>query len=246
MKTKTPASPKQMAFITKLLAEKDHSYFGEDTAADRDAAVAGQTLAMVHASALITALLSAPKKAGAAATSVTISDPDAPATQAQVCYYISLAKKVNLLRPAAEQVSEETVVALIEAWAVSTKVTKGQMSAHLDGMKAKVQGEPVDTSTVVPGLYTLDGEVYLVVESKSSGKPYAKKQKINPTGKKCGWEYEAGLIFKIAKAGLSPVTLEQAMEYGQVTGTCMRCGATLTVAASIAAGIGPICKGYWG
>ena len=37
------------------------------------------------------------------------------------------------------------------------------------------------------------------------------------------------------------LTLDEAKTYGRRTGTCCCCGATLTNAVSIEAGIGPIC-----
>lgn len=59
------------------------------------------------------------------------------------------------------------------------------------------------------------------------------------------WEYARGAMGKIGTE--HKLTLEQAKQYGQLTGICCCCGRTLTNEESIAEGIGPICKGkYFG
>jgi hypothetical protein len=63
VKTTAPASEKQLAFIAKLVSEKDTSHFGEDTLTDLQTFKSGGDLPKKFASQLIDALLSAPKKA---------------------------------------------------------------------------------------------------------------------------------------------------------------------------------------
>lgn len=65
--TAVPATDKQLAFIAKLIGEKNTSHFGEDTLSDLLEFKATGTLPKKHASQLIDALLSAPKQKVAAA-----------------------------------------------------------------------------------------------------------------------------------------------------------------------------------
>lgn len=69
--TAVPASDKQTAFIVKLLGEKNTDHFGEDTLADLIDFRKTGTLPRKHASQLIDALLSAPKKQQADAPALT-------------------------------------------------------------------------------------------------------------------------------------------------------------------------------
>ena len=86
------------------------------------------------------------------------------------------------------------------------------------------------------GYYLINGNsVGRVQTSKASGRRYAVSLDAH-TGR---WTYATGLIFKITEA--DKLTLQQAMEYGKVTGRCAICGRTLTVAESIERGIGPVC-----
>lgn len=57
-----PATDKQLAFINKLIGEKNTAHFGEDTLADLETVKAGGTLPKKFASQLISALLAAPRK----------------------------------------------------------------------------------------------------------------------------------------------------------------------------------------
>lgn len=56
------------------------------------------------------------------------------------------------------------------------------------------------------------------------------------------FEYMGSAQWKLPK-GASRMTLDEAKEYGRLTGTCCQCGAKLTDENSIAEGIGPICAG---
>lgn len=89
------------------------------------------------------------------------------------------------------------------------------------------------------GFYIMDGSVYRVVRSKSSGKPYGKVLKISESTSKGSWEYAPGVIGKLAEARV--LTVEIAKRMGAQYGICMVCGATLTDPESVDRGIGPIC-----
>lgn len=93
-----------------------------------------------------------------------------------------------------------------------------------------------------PGMYQVDGKVFLVVWNKDNTKLYAKK--LTPIMKgeevhKLVFEYDKGSIFTIAAE--DRMTVEQLAEMGQTTGHCWVCARKLTVQKSIKAGIGPIC-----
>jgi hypothetical protein len=80
------------------------------------------------------------------------------------------------------------------------------------------------------------GDVFKVIRS-SSDRLYA-KQLVD--GK---FEYAPGATRRLTAA--DKLTLEQAKQYGQLTGTCCRCGARLTDEDSITRGIGPVCATYF-
>ena len=91
------------------------------------------------------------------------------------------------------------------------------------------------------GLHVLDGEVYRVVVSRGSGRPYA-LWLVESTG---GFEYTPGAVRHLSEDTM--MTLEEARDYGVRYGVCVACGRTLTNPESIEYGIGPVCRTrYWG
>jgi hypothetical protein len=106
---------------------------------------------------------------------------------------------------------------------------------------------PVNTSSVsVAGSVALqedktyrapDGRVFRIVRGQS-GHLYGKVW--IPTGHREGyWDYYQGIR---NVAGLELLTLEQAREFGQMTGQCSECQTPLEDPVSIVLGIGPICE----
>ena len=90
------------------------------------------------------------------------------------------------------------------------------------------------------GFYLLDGTVYRVQPSKSTGNLYAKILVSREYGSG-SWEYAPGMVRKLANA--EKLTLEVAANMGHAFGICMVCGRTLTDPKSVEAGIGPVCSG---
>ena len=87
----------------------------------------------------------------------------------------------------------------------------------------------------------LDGEVYRVVVSRGSGRPYALLLVEAPGA----FEYAPGAVRHLSEDTL--MTLEEARDYGVRHGVCAACGRTLTNPESIEYGIGPVCRTrYWG
>ena len=97
-----------------------------------------------------------------------------------------------------------------------------------------------DKAPAPSGLHVLDGEVYRVVVSRGSGRPYALLLVEAPGA----FEYAPGAVRHLSEDTL--MTLEEARDYGVRHGVCAACGRTLTNPESIEYGIGPICRTrYW-
>ena len=98
-----------------------------------------------------------------------------------------------------------------------------------------------DKAPAPSGLHVLDGEVYRVVVSRGSGRPYALRRVEAPGA----FEYAPGAVRHLSEDTL--MTLEEARDYGVRYGVCAACGRTLTDPESIEYGIGPVCRTrYWG
>lgn len=92
---------------------------------------------------------------------------------------------------------------------------------------------------VEEGFYMVEGAVYRVVRSKSSGNPYAKRLKIHAGSG--AWEYVPGGMARLVNA--EKLTVDVAKKMGAHYGVCVVCGRTLTNPESVDAGIGPVCGG---
>lgn len=115
---------------------------------------------------------------------------------------------------------------------------------------AQPEPEPVNANPVTePGMY-LDGEtIYKVQAARESGNLYAKRlvriggNRLAENGEivKHEFEYAPGAVRMLDAS--KRMTLEQAKALGIEYGFCVVCGAFLKDAASVAAGIGPVCAG---
>lgn len=116
--------------------------------------------------------------------------------------------------------------------ALAEEAVEETLALPVKAAHAKVEGQ---------GMFRHNGKVYKVQKAvHGSGNLYAK---ILLDGK---FEYAKGMLPKLDES--ERMTLEEAKEYGKLTGSCCNCGRTLTDEDSIEAGIGPICAGkdYWG
>jgi hypothetical protein len=99
---------------------------------------------------------------------------------------------------------------------------------------------PVDTRTMAKpapateGMYRMDGHIYRV-QFGEAGHLYARR--LNLVSRK--FEVARGVV-AILNQG-HRLTLDEAKEFGRLTGVCVRCGRDLFVPESVAAGIGPKC-----
>lgn len=123
--------------------------------------------------------------------------------------------------------------------AIDNGLTKSEASMLISLLLdcPKVQGATVKAEA---GFYILDGSVYRVQPSKTTGNLYAKILQVSVFGK-ASWEYAPGMVNKLV--GAEKLTVQQAASMGHRYGVCMVCGRTLTASESVEAGIGPICAG---
>lgn len=122
----------------------------------------------------------------------------------------------------------------------SAKASLGTLSAH-DASRAIETATKCafvkSSPTAEKGYYLVDGDVFVVMASKETGKLYAKKLVIS--GKKGSWVYAPGMIYKLKPE--QKLTLEEAAKIGHATGVCAICGRTLSDEKSVAQGVGPVC-----
>ena len=106
-----------------------------------------------------------------------------------------------------------------------------------------------EAAAIEPGMYRKGSAIFKVQRARESGNLYAKSlvrlggRRLAEDGDVVRWEfqYSPGAI-----RGLSAedrMTLTEAKHFGIEFGVCCVCGATLKDAASVQAGIGPVCAG---
>lgn len=161
----------------------------------------------------------------------TVLATTSPATEAQINLLVKLlAEKI--------EDPEQSLNAI--KWVNEHRLSKATASAKISEYMAKPtvrkafsHGDAGNELEI--GMYRVDGEIFKVQQSRESGRLYAKLLTED------GFEYAAGAIRRIKAS--DRMTLDEAKEYGQMTGTCCNCGRTLTNEESIRDGIGPRCAG---
>lgn len=102
--------------------------------------------------------------------------------------------------------------------------------------KAPVAAPAAPQVQVTEGMWrTADGAIWKVLPGRTTGNLYAKR-----LGEGGSFEYVVGGIHRVRETGVR-LTLDEAKQYGRVTGRCCVCARLLTDPASITAGIGPVC-----
>lgn len=136
--------------------------------------------------------------------------------------------------------SLQELVIKVEA---GTDLSGKEVGTLIDWLLASPNKPLAEADKAKPGYYVREGEVFVVVENKAKTATYAKRMVLGKTfkGKKGTWNYAPGVGRNIAHEGLEPLTIEAACALGHLHGACMICGRELTVAKSVAAGIGPVC-----
>lgn len=149
-----------------------------------------------------------------------------PATEKQIAFLIKLL---------AEKIEDPAKSLAAITWVQEHKLSKATASAKIDEyMKLpSVRKAFSSTPELDEGMYKVDGEIFKVYHTQAGH--IATKQLTED-----GFEYTGRKPLAVIKPE-HRMTLDEAKEYGKVTGTCCNCGRLLTNEESIAAGIGPIC-----
>lgn len=93
-----------------------------------------------------------------------------------------------------------------------------------------------------PGMYRDDeGTIYRVYLGQQSGKMLV-KQVVGDKASGYSYEYMGAAAYRLP-AGVTPLSLGEAKEWGRMTGTCCVCARRLDNPESVDAGIGPVCAG---
>lgn len=124
-------------------------------------------------------------------------------------------------------------------------LTKQMASQFIDWLLRQpktVSEAPKPAAEIEEGFYRLDGVIYEVRTSKSSGKLYAVA--ITFDGERVRREYAPGIVRKLTPE--HELTLDDAQAIGKLWGFCCICGRMLTNPESIENGIGPICAEKFG
>lgn len=151
-----------------------------------------------------------------------------PATEKQLAFLIKLL---------AEKIEDEAKALDAIKWVNEHRMSKATASAKISEYMAMPSVRKAFSSTpeLDEGMYRVGEDIFKVYHTQAGH--LATKQLTED-----GFEYtgKRPLSFITAEHRM---TLDEAKEYGKVTGTCCNCGRTLTNEESIEAGIGPICAG---
>lgn len=223
------ASDKQVAFVKRLVAEKDTA--GVKIPADLD------QISKKAASAIIDRLIDRPNKV------TTTQAPTRLASEKQRAFVRRLLAERDLAGTA--YVAWDDVL-------IDEHLSPADASAAIDDLMSRPRAERV----VVPleaGIYRNPdtAAIYKVYTNQARTRMLAKllvlpegwldvprEQRAELLGKP-NWDYQG-----VAERFVQPawrMTLEQAKEFGTIYGVCCDCGALLTDENSIKAGIGPWC-----
>lgn len=205
------ASPKQVAFIEKLLATKNHNYNNLNLT----------ELNVQGAGEVINALLSCDNKAGV----VT------PPTERQVQFAQSLVTSKEGGQGLLANVLQSKGVHEI------AQLSRGDVSAIINSLK-NVKDAPMKITEV--GAYLLDGTIYSIRQSNESKKWSVWTYEGGNVNKYVRNDVVKNEVLKKVEPK-DRLTLELAIKYSAQVGICVHCGRTLTLLKSVAGGMGAIC-----
>jgi N-acyl-D-aspartate/D-glutamate deacylase len=149
----------------------------------------------------------------------TVLATQSPATESQL----------NKLHELFDEKFDAETAASHHEWLNTHRLSKATASERLKALFAMQSVNELDE-----GMYKVGEDIFKVYHTRDKG-ILVTKQLIEGT-----FEYTG----RKPLAQIKPehrMTLDQAKEYGKVTGTCCVCAAKLTNEESIEAGIGPIC-----
>lgn len=144
----------------------------------------------------------------------------------------------------ADWTKEQTLANLEQL--IESGLDKGTASNMIGtALKAPYREQPQHAD---PGYYvTDDGDFVVVVENKAKTSTYAKRLVVTETvlGRKhAEWVYAPGVGRTLA--GLTPMTAQQAAQFGHLHGICVRCLRPLDDPASAIVGYGQVCAKHMG
>ena len=147
----------------------------------------------------------------------------------------------NLASSASSSVSRDQATRYINVLLAAKRTVEHERKAERERTASAAPSHgPAPREELSPGMYRFDGEIYRVQTSRTSGHLYAKRYIAPATpGAHASFVYAPGVILKLRPE--HRMTLAEATAHGAEYGTCCVCGRTLTVTASIEAGIGPVC-----
>jgi hypothetical protein len=205
------ASPKQIAFIEKLLATKNHNYNNLNLA----------ELNVQGAGEIINALLSCDNKAG-----IVI-----PPTDRQVQFAQSLVTS--------KEGGQGLLANVLQAKGVHelSQLGRADVSAIINSLK-NVKDAPMKITEV--GAYLLDGIIYSIRQSNESKKWSVWTYEGGNVNKYVRNDVVKKEVLKKVEPK-DRLTLELAIKYSAQVGICVHCGRTLTLLKSVAGGMGAIC-----
>lgn len=221
-------SEKQQKFVATLAARKGITDAGLKA---QVAEVAAGTLNLKATSRLIDDLMLLPDAPSASRR------PGNPASAKQV----DLMTKLGVEREGGAVYLQ--TAANVLGVADITDFTTREASAAIDGLFAlpKVSTRTAQVAAeVAVGMYRgTDGTIYRVYLGQQSGRNLVKKV-VGSKAEGYSYEYVGSAQYKLP-ADVAPMTLEEAKEWGRMTGTCCVCARDLDVPESVEAGIGPKC-----
>ena len=205
------ASPKQVAFIEKLLATKNHNYNNLNLT----------ELNVQGAGEVINALLSCDNKAGV----VT------PPTERQVQFAQSLVTS--------KEGGQGLLANVLQSKGVHelSQLSRVDVSAIINSLK-NVKDAPMKITEV--GAYLLDGTIYSIRQSNESKKWSVWTYEGGNVNKYVRNDVVKNEVLKKVEPK-DRLTLELAIKYSAQVGICVHCGRTLTLLKSVAGGMGAIC-----
>jgi len=127
------------------------------------------------------------------------------------------------------------------------ELTRATVSREIDYWQSRPQPREVHRE-LTPGVYELNGQVYVVKPNRAKTRLYAKKlvelntaRRVNGADDVVAFDYEyaPGAIYDIRPE--HRMTKERAVELGIRYGRCMNCNRPLKAAKSVLAGYGPVC-----
>lgn len=221
------ASDKQVAYIKRLLGERDLTGITVPEVIDG--------ISKTGASALIDRLLGRPMAAASAPAA-------APAARLASDKQMGFLKRLIAERDYFSLVpADRTKVDFVNGGGVPTAKGASALIDVLTGTAYAPKAQQPVEAPLELGMYRkADGTLYRVYPGRESGRLLAKRLILpEVAGDKATFEY-AGLASRFVSAD-ERMTLDEAKAFGHQFGICCVCGALLTDPESVERGIGPVC-----